>query len=104
MFWGAIPEIGDSRETLAYSFAPLNYFEPILGSSSFAPRHSMQAYSALGLSSVQPVTPYFAAVSRSSLWNISSFIGVLHWFLGAIPEIGDSRETLAYSFCSPKLL
>ena len=23
---------------------------------------------------------------------------------GAIPEIGDSRETLAYSFCSPKLL
>ena len=27
IIYGAIPEIGDSRETLAYSFAPLNYFQ-----------------------------------------------------------------------------
>ena len=47
--------------------------------------------------------PHFGLLSASAA--VSSFyrccaVGVY----GAIPEIGDSRETLAYSFCSPKLL
>ena len=71
-----------SEDSRLFFFAPLNYFEPMLGSSSFAPRHSMQASSALGLSSVQLVAlGAFALLLRSLVAQNVFLLGTIYFRL-----------------------